>query len=92
MSIVASFIGGPPVSTKLAIKFTTKRTDIYLQQWYAYTFCVQQKLMEHEEKFSGNPRMGHSYRTLSKMDDEKLKAISNDAAGFLKAMGDGELV
>ena len=49
-------------------------------------------VMEHKKKFSGNPRMGHSYRTLSKMGDEKLKAIRSDAAHFLKAMSDGALV
>ncbi|MGB5707266.1 MAG: cryptochrome/photolyase family protein [Arenicellales bacterium] len=48
-------------------------------------------LIGHEENLSGNPRMGHSYRTLSKMNSEKQEAIRNDAARFLNRMGNGEV-
>ena len=49
-------------------------------------------VIEHEDKLSGNQRMSHSYRTLAKMDDEKLKSIRSNAARFLNAVDDGELV
>ncbi len=47
---------------------------------------------QHENRFSNNPRMGHSYRTFNKMDDEKLRAIRTDAKRFLNAMDEGEMV
>lgn len=49
-------------------------------------------VIEHADKFSHNPRMGHSYRTLAKMDDEKIKAITDDSLRFLSTMDAGETV
>ena len=49
-------------------------------------------VIEHEDKFSNNPRMGHSYRTLAKMDNEKITAIKGDASRFLSTMDAGEIV
>ncbi len=49
-------------------------------------------VIEHEDKFSGNPRMGHSYRTLAKMDDEKIMAIRGDASRFFSEMEKGEML
>lgn len=49
-------------------------------------------MIEHAEALSGNPRMGMTYRTLGKMDDEKVAAVKSDAARFLKAMEAGETV
>ena len=48
--------------------------------------------LRHQERLEGNPRLGHSYRTLGKMDDEKIAAIKDDARRFLKALDDGERV
>ena len=49
-------------------------------------------VIEHEDKFSGNLRMGHSYRTLAKMDDEKIMAIRGDASRFFSEMEKGEML
>jgi deoxyribodipyrimidine photolyase-related protein len=49
-------------------------------------------VIKHKEKFSTNSRMRHSYRTLSKMDDDKISAIKDDASRFLSAMEKGEKI
>jgi deoxyribodipyrimidine photolyase-related protein len=49
-------------------------------------------LARHEGKLKGNPRLAMPYRTLSKMDEEKRKAIKDDARRFLKALDNGEKV
>lgn len=48
--------------------------------------------MRHEDTLKGNPRLNHSYSTLSKMDAEKKQATRDDAARFLKAMDKGDVV
>ncbi|MEC9235303.1 MAG: cryptochrome/photolyase family protein, partial [Pseudomonadota bacterium] len=42
--------------------------------------------IRHEDTLKGNPRLNHSYRTLSKMSDEKRAAIKHDADRFLKEL------
>ena len=49
-------------------------------------------MIEHKEKLSGNARMALPYRTLSKMGDAKIRAISEDATRFLDAMSEGAKV
>lgn len=49
-------------------------------------------LISNEEKFHNNPRLGHSYRTLSKMSDEKVSAIKEDSKRLLKALDTGDIV
>jgi deoxyribodipyrimidine photolyase-related protein len=39
--------------------------------------------IRHEDKLRGNPRLGHSYKTLSKMSPEKRAAIQHDSERFL---------
>jgi deoxyribodipyrimidine photolyase-related protein len=39
--------------------------------------------LRHHDKFQNNPRLGHSYRTLSKMSAEKIVAIKSDSQKFL---------
>ena len=41
-------------------------------------------LMRHEDTLKGNPRLNHSYATLDKMDDDKHKAIHDDARRFFE--------
>ncbi|MEM7618555.1 MAG: cryptochrome/photolyase family protein [Pseudomonadota bacterium] len=48
--------------------------------------------MRHEDKLSGNPRLGHSYRTLSRMNDEKKQAVRDDTKRFFKALDNEEKV
>jgi deoxyribodipyrimidine photolyase-related protein len=43
-------------------------------------------------KLNRNPRMGMTYRTYARMDDEKRAAISDDAQRFFKAIDRGENV
>ena len=43
-------------------------------------------LLRNEEKLSRNPRMGMSYRTLSKMSPEHKEAIREQAVSFLDAL------
>ncbi len=40
--------------------------------------------IRHEDTLKGNPRLNHSYRTLSKMSDEKRAAIQRDSQSFFK--------
>ena len=40
-------------------------------------------LLRHRKKLKRNPRLGMIYRTLDKMDEEKLELIKSDAAVFL---------
>ena len=49
-------------------------------------------LLTQQERLNNNPRMGMSYRTLARMDAEKVQAIRNDSARFFNAMSAGELV
>ncbi len=48
--------------------------------------------IRHQDKLAGNPRLGHSYRTLARMDDEKIAAIQDDARRFFAALESGETV
>lgn len=48
--------------------------------------------MRHEDKLKNNPRLGHSYRTLSKMTDEKRQAIKEDSRRFFEALERDEKV
>ena len=43
-------------------------------------------LIRNQEKLRSNPRMGMPYRTLAKMDAEKINRITSDSAAFLKKM------
>jgi len=45
--------------------------------------------IRHEDKLKGNPRLNHSYHTLSKMDEEKQAAITDDAKRFFKELHEG---
>jgi len=49
-------------------------------------------LMRHETKLSSNPRLGHAYRTLGNMQDDKRTAIGEDARRFFKRLDKGESV
>ena len=49
-------------------------------------------MRENQEKLTGNPRMAMPYRTLMKMDQDKLSAISSDANRFFKKIENGEIV
>lgn len=42
--------------------------------------------LENEDKLKGNPRLNRPYHTLSKMSDEKIKAIQDDSARFFKEL------
>ncbi len=42
--------------------------------------------MRHEEVLKRNPRLGHTYRTLSKMGEEKVQAIKDDSKRFLNSL------
>lgn len=48
--------------------------------------------MRHEDRFKGNPRLSHSYRTLEKMEEEKKQAIREDARRFFKKLESDEKV
>ena len=48
--------------------------------------------IRHQGTLEGNPRLGHTYRTLSKMSAEKTAAIQDNARKFLKALDDGEKI
>ena len=43
-------------------------------------------LIRNQDKLRSNPRMGMPYRTLAKMDAEKINRITSDSAAFLKKM------
>lgn len=45
-------------------------------------------MMRNQDKLEGNPRIGFGYRTLSKMSDEKIKAIKDDSQRFFKEISD----
>ena len=49
-------------------------------------------LLTQQERLSNNPRMGMPYRTLGRMDAEKVQAIRDDSSRFLTAMSAGETV
>lgn len=42
--------------------------------------------LRHEDKLKGNPRLGHAYRHIEKMADEKRHAIKDDAKRFLESL------
>ncbi len=48
--------------------------------------------IRHQDRLKGNHRLGHTYRTLGKMDDEKKHMIESDADRFFKAMKNGDCV
>ena len=43
-------------------------------------------MLRNREALSRNPRLGMSYRTLSRMGDEKIQAIRDDSERFFKAL------
>ncbi len=47
-------------------------------------------LIQHRERFSGNPRMGQMYRTWDRMDEDKRETVLSEAEGFLARMEAGE--
>lgn len=49
-------------------------------------------LLTHQDRLSKNPRMGMPYRTLSRMQPEKVQTIREDSERFLTAVSAGELV
>ncbi|NCT41735.1 MAG: cryptochrome/photolyase family protein [Alphaproteobacteria bacterium] len=46
-------------------------------------------MQRNQDKLEGNPRLGFSYNTLSKMSNEKIKAIKDDSQRFFKEISDG---
>lgn len=48
--------------------------------------------IRHEDILKGNPRLNHSYATISKMDEDKKQAIKDDAKWFFKALDNNEKV
>lgn len=48
--------------------------------------------LRHEDKLKTNPRLIHSYRTLSNMDANKIESIQSDTQKFFKALDHGEKV
>ncbi|NCO04203.1 MAG: cryptochrome/photolyase family protein [Alphaproteobacteria bacterium] len=48
--------------------------------------------LRNEDQLSNNPRIGMGYRTLAKMDDDKITAIKSDAQRFFKAIENNEIV
>lgn len=49
-------------------------------------------LIRHKDKLQENPRLGMPYRTLSKMDDKKVRLIQSDAANFFSRLDNDEKV
>ena len=49
-------------------------------------------MIRNENKLSGNPRLGMSYRTLARMGEDKAKAVQADSQRFFKALDNGELI
>ena len=49
-------------------------------------------LNRNRDKLKNNHRLGMIYNTLDRMDDHKVKAITDDTKRFLKAMDAGEIV
>ncbi len=43
-------------------------------------------LIQHQEKFKSNPRMAMIYRTLQKMDEDKVEEIKNSSIKFLNSI------
>ena len=48
-------------------------------------------MLRHQQRFSNNPRMGMSYRTLSKMSPEKISAIQDDSQRFFNKLAASEI-
>ena len=49
-------------------------------------------MIRNENKLRSNPRLGMSYRTLTRMGEDKAKAVKADSERFFKALDNGELV
>ncbi len=49
-------------------------------------------LIRNEDKLSGNPRLRLSYKTISKMNDDKLCAIKSDSSRFIQKLSSGDCV
>jgi deoxyribodipyrimidine photolyase-related protein len=49
-------------------------------------------LIRHEERFSGNPRMGQMYRVWERMDEERRDTVLSDAAEVLAKLDRGEVI
>lgn len=49
-------------------------------------------MIRNEDKLSNNPRLGFSYRTLSKMSEEKISAIQTDSKRFFDSISNDECV
>ena len=49
-------------------------------------------LVRHEERFTGNPRMGNMYRTWNRMNADHRKTVLADATRFLEKLDAGEVV
>lgn len=48
--------------------------------------------IRHKDKLKDNHRLGRTYQTLAKMDDEKIHMIKADAARFFKALKNDDCV
>lgn len=49
-------------------------------------------LMRNQEKLRGNHRLGMIYKTMERMDDDKINAIKSDSQSFFKRMEASEIV
>ena len=49
-------------------------------------------LIRHQNRLKSNPRLGHSYRTLGRMSNEKTDPLKVEAKGFLKKLDNHERV
>ncbi len=71
-------------SYKVAVKHGTSACPFNYLYW--------DFLLRHRERFQCNPRMAMVYRTLDRMTPERQQTIRQDAARFLTAMDNGELI
>ena len=49
-------------------------------------------LLRHRDRFAKNPRMGNMYRTWDRMDEDRRKAVLQDADRVLAALDSGAVV
>ena len=56
------------------------------EQACPFNYLYWDFLMRHQDRLSGNARMGMMYRTLAKMSDEKRAAILTDSQRFLSEL------
>ena len=49
-------------------------------------------MLRHKTRLGLNPRLGMTYKTLSRMSDEKINAVKDDSQRFFKALDKGEMV